>query len=73
MNGSFGPMDILSLLTFGLLVLLLVAPPLVLVALYWVDRRQTQHAVLRNFPILDSGSIALPIAPRGTADPPAIP
>ena len=27
-------------------------PPLVLGYLYWRDRHQTQHAVLRNFPLL---------------------
>ncbi len=37
---------------FGLLLVMFLGPPVVLGVLYWSDRRQTQHAVLRNFPIL---------------------
>jgi len=37
---------------FILLLLMFLGPPLILGALYLSDRRQTQHAVLRNFPIL---------------------
>jgi glutamate synthase (ferredoxin) len=44
--------DILVLVTFVLLVIVVGVPPLVIAYLYRVDRRQTQHAVLRNFPLL---------------------
>ncbi len=37
---------------FALLFAMFLGPPLVLGLLYLSDRRQTQHAVLRNFPIL---------------------
>jgi glutamate synthase (ferredoxin) len=46
------PGDLLLLLVFVLLFVMFVVPPAFLAYLYWVDRRQTQHAVLRNFPIL---------------------
>ncbi len=42
----------ISIVTFVLMLVMFFAPPLVLGLLYWADRRQTQHAVLRNFPIL---------------------
>ena len=35
-----------------ILVVMFLGPPILLVGLYLTDRRQTQHAVLRNFPIL---------------------
>jgi len=38
--------------TFAVLLVMFLGPPIVLAILYWSDRRQTQHAVLRNFPIL---------------------
>jgi glutamate synthase domain-containing protein 2 len=37
---------------FALLLVMLLGPPVVAAGLYLSDRRQTQHAVLRNFPIL---------------------
>jgi len=37
---------------FVVLLVMFLGPPVVLGYLYWSDRRQTQHAVLRNFPIL---------------------
>lgn len=37
---------------FGLLLVMFLGPPVVLAILYVSDRRQSQHAVLRNFPIL---------------------
>ena len=37
---------------FALLLAMFLGPPLLFAVLYWADRRQTQHAVLRNFPIL---------------------
>jgi len=42
----------LQLLTFVLLLVMFAGPPALLGYLYWRDRRQTQHAVLRNFPVL---------------------
>lgn len=44
--------DVAILVTLALLVLMMAVPPLVLGVLYWMDRRQQQHAVLRNFPLL---------------------
>ncbi len=44
--------DSLAIATLVLLLAMLLGPPLVLFVLYWSDRRQTQHAVLRNFPLL---------------------
>ena len=41
-----------TLVTFTLLLIMFLGPPVVLLILYFSDRRQTQHAVLRNFPIL---------------------
>jgi glutamate synthase domain-containing protein 2 len=38
--------------TLILLIVMFAGPPLVLVILYLRDRQQTQHAVLRNFPLL---------------------
>jgi glutamate synthase domain-containing protein 2 len=40
------------LVMFGMLLVMFLGPPIVLGVLYLADRRQTQHAVLRNFPIL---------------------
>lgn len=37
---------------FALLLVMFLGPPVVLGVLYLIDRRQSQHAVLRNFPIL---------------------
>ena len=37
---------------FVLLLVMFLGPPVVLGILYWSDRRQSQHAVLRNYPIL---------------------
>ena len=37
---------------FVVLLVMFLGPPLVFALLYWLDRRQTQHAVLRNYPIL---------------------
>lgn len=42
----------LEIATFALLLAMFAGPPLLLVVLWWSDRRQTQHAVLRNFPLL---------------------
>ncbi len=44
--------DLVILLTFVLLLFVFSVPPLLLGYLYLVDRRQSQHAVLRNFPLL---------------------
>jgi len=44
--------DLAILLTFGLLVVMFAVPPLLLFWLYLSDRRQSRHAVLRNFPLL---------------------
>ncbi len=44
--------DIAILFTFALLLVMVLVPPLVLFWLYWSDRHQHQHAVLRNFPLL---------------------
>ena len=41
-----------AIATLILLTVMLAGPPVVLLTLYWRDRRQTQHAVLRNFPLL---------------------
>ncbi len=41
-----------TLAIFVILLAMFLGPPLVLGVLYWSDRRQTQHAVLRNYPIL---------------------
>lgn len=46
------PGELLLLLTFFLLFVMFIVPPAGLALLYWIDRRQSQHAVLRNFPIL---------------------
>ena len=49
------PFDLQTLI-LGLVLLVVLTmflgPPVVLSYLYWRDRHQTQHAVLRNFPIL---------------------
>jgi glutamate synthase (ferredoxin) len=37
---------------FVVLLAMFLGPPLAFAVLYWLDRRQTQHAVLRNYPIL---------------------
>lgn len=44
--------DILILVIFILMFAMVAVPPLVLVYFWWIDQRQTQHAVLRNFPLL---------------------
>jgi len=44
--------QLVTLVTFALLLVMFLGPPVVLLVLYLIDRRQTQHAVLRNFPIL---------------------
>ncbi len=44
--------DLAVLCTFALLVVMFAVPPFVLFYLRFVDRAQTQHAVLRNFPLL---------------------
>lgn len=44
--------DIVTIVSFVVLLVMFLGPPVVLGLLYWRDRRQTQHAVLRNFPIL---------------------
>jgi len=44
--------DVAILLTFVLVFCMVAVPPLVLLHLWWVDRRQDQHAVLRNYPLL---------------------
>jgi len=41
-----------GLITFGLVVTMISVPPLAILFLYFSDRRQHQHAVLRNFPLL---------------------
>ena len=40
------------MLVFVLVLAMFAGPPLLLAFLYWRDRRQVQHAVLRNFPLL---------------------
>lgn len=44
--------DLVNVLTFLLLLVMFVVPPALGLYLYWRDRRQSQHAVLRNFPLL---------------------
>ena len=44
--------QIVILAIFGLLLVMFLGPPVVLGILYFSDRRQKQHAVLRNYPIL---------------------
>jgi glutamate synthase domain-containing protein 2 len=44
--------DLALPLILFILVVMFLGPPIMLVGLYLTDRRQTQHAVLRNFPIL---------------------
>ncbi len=44
--------DLAILLTFGLLLVMFSVPPLLLAWIYLSDRRQSRHAVLRNFPLL---------------------
>jgi glutamate synthase domain-containing protein 2 len=44
--------DWIDLLIFALLVGMFLGPPVLFGALYWFDRHQRQHAVLRNFPVL---------------------
>jgi len=44
--------QIVILVIFGLLLVVFLGPPVVLGILYFSDRRQRQHAVLRNYPIL---------------------
>jgi len=39
-------------LTLGVVVVMIAGPPVVLLALYLHDKSQSQHAVLRNFPLL---------------------
>lgn len=44
--------QLVTLVTFAVIAIMFLGPPIVLGVLYLADRRQTQHAVLRNFPIL---------------------
>jgi glutamate synthase (ferredoxin) len=44
--------DWLGLASFGLTLTMFAAPPAALAWWWWSDRRQTQHAVLRAFPLL---------------------
>ena len=44
--------DVIALLNLAILVVMFTGPPLLIGALYLRDRLQTQHAVLRNFPLL---------------------
>ena len=44
--------DVLALLNTIVIATMMLAPPVVLGGLYLHDRRQSQHAVLRNFPLL---------------------
>jgi glutamate synthase (ferredoxin) len=44
--------QLVTLVMFFLLLAMFLGPPAVLAVLYFSDRRQTQHAILRNFPIL---------------------
>jgi len=46
------PADLVLPIALLVLLLMFATPPLLLAYLYWKDRRQTQHAVLRNFPLL---------------------
>ena len=41
-----------TVVTFALLLVMFLGPPCLIAILYLIDRRQTQHAILRNFPIL---------------------
>ncbi|MGI9592014.1 MAG: glutamate synthase-related protein [Myxococcota bacterium] len=41
-----------GVVTLMLLIVMFAGPPVVLLLLYWRDRRQSQHAVLRNYPLL---------------------
>lgn len=40
------------LVVLAIVLVMFSVPPLALLWLYWIDRRQDQHAVLRNFPLL---------------------
>lgn len=42
----------MAVATFVVLLVMFTVPPVVLAFLYWRDQRQSQHAVLRNFPLL---------------------
>jgi glutamate synthase (ferredoxin) len=44
--------DWFAILSFGVLLAMFAGPPLYLLLLWWSDRRQNQHAVLRAFPLL---------------------
>jgi len=44
--------DWLTVVTLGLVLGMMAGPPLLLACWWWRDRRQSQHAVLRNFPLL---------------------
>jgi glutamate synthase domain-containing protein 2 len=46
------PTSIVNWLILAVLVVMFAGPPLALLLLYWTDRRQEQHAVLRNYPLL---------------------
>ena len=39
-------------LSFAVVAAMFLGPPVAFGFLYWLDRRQSQHAVLRNFPLL---------------------
>ena len=44
--------DFVNHIVLAIVVVMFLGPPVVLTILYVVDKRQSQHAVLRNFPIL---------------------
>ena len=44
--------SILIILSFGILCLVFLVPPLIFLYFYFFDRSQQQHSVLRNYPIL---------------------
>jgi glutamate synthase (ferredoxin) len=46
------PLDWLGVASFALIFTMFATPPAVLAWWWWSDRRQTQHAVLRAFPLL---------------------
>ncbi|MEZ4217170.1 MAG: glutamate synthase-related protein [Myxococcota bacterium] len=44
--------DVIAVINLALLVVMIGGPPIVILSLYLSDRNQSQHAVLRNFPLL---------------------
>lgn len=49
---DFSFVEILLIVLIGIIMLVILVPSLLFLYVYYVDRRQDQHAVLRNFPLL---------------------